>query len=60
MTKQEKRDLIRLLKKEIKTQIPIVLESIKCKTMTNAELAYFKSGVGKGMELCINILTEEE
>ena len=60
MTQREKRDLIRSLKREIKTQIPIILESIECKTMTPEQLAYFKSGIGKGMEASIDILTEEE
>ena len=60
MTKQEKRDLIRSLKKEIKAQMSIILESIKCNTMTPEQFAYFRSGVGKGMEACIDILTEEE
>lgn len=60
MTKQEKRDLIRSLKKEIKTQMPIILESIKCDTMTPEQLAYFRSGVCKGMEVSVDILTEEE
>lgn len=60
MTKQEKRDLIRSLKKEIKTQMPFILGSIKCDTMTPEQLAYFRSGVCKGMEVCVDILTEEE
>lgn len=60
MTQREKRDLIRSLKKEIKAQIPIILDSIKCDTMTPEQIAYFRSGVGKGMEVCIDILSEEE
>lgn len=39
MTQREKRDLIRSLKKEIKAQQTIILESIECKTMTPAEVA---------------------
>lgn len=60
MTKREKRDLIRSLKKEIKTQLPIILNSIECPTMTSEQIAYFKSGVGRGIEVCLDILTEEE
>lgn len=60
MTQKERRDLIRSLKKEIKAQMPIILESIKCDTMTPEQLAYFRSGVGKGMEVSVDILTEEE
>lgn len=60
MTQREKRDLIRSLKKEIKAQMPIILDSIRCETMTPEQMAYFRSGVGKGMEACVDILTEEE
>lgn len=60
MTQREKRDLIRSLKKEIKTQTPIILDSIKCDTMTPEQMAYFKSGVGKGIKVCVDILSEEE
>lgn len=60
MTQKERRDLIRSLKCEIKTQMPIILDSIKCDTMTPEQIAYFRSGVGKGIEVCIDILTEEE
>lgn len=60
MTQREKRDLIRSLKKEIKAQMPIILDSIQCNTMTPEQIAYFRSGVGKGMEVCIDILSEEE
>lgn len=60
MTNREKRDLIRSLKKEIKAQMSIVLNSIECPTMTPEQIAYFRSGVGKGFEICIDILTEEE
>lgn len=60
MTKKERRDLIRLLKREIKAQQAVILESIECETMTPAESAYYKRGLGDGMKLCIDILTEEE
>ena len=60
MTKREQRDLIRSLKKEIKAQQAVILESIECKTMTPEQIAYFRSGVQKGIEVCIDILTEEE
>ena len=60
MTQKERRGLIRLLKKEIKAQEAVILESIECKTMTPAEFAYYKRGIGDGMKLCIDILTEEE
>lgn len=60
MTQREKRDLIRSLKKEIKAQMPIILNSIECPTMSPAEFAYYKRGIGDGMKLCIDILTEEE
>ena len=60
MTQREKRDFIRSLKKEIKAQQAVVLDSIECTTMSPAEIAYYKRGIGDGMELCIDILTEEE
>lgn len=60
MTQREKRDLIRSLKEEIKAQQAVILESIECETMTPLELAYYKRGIGDGMKLCIDILTEEE
>lgn len=60
MTQKERRDLIRSLKKEIKAQMPIILNSIECPTMTPEQIAYFRSGVQKGIEVCIDILTEEE
>lgn len=60
MKQREKRDLIRSLKKEIKAQQAVVLESIGCETMTPVEFAYYKQGVADGMKLCIDILTEEE
>lgn len=60
MTQKERRDLIRSLKKEIKAQMPIILNSIKCPTMSPEQIAYFRSGVRKGIEVCIDILTEEE
>ena len=60
MTKREQRDLIRSLKKEIKAQMPILLNSIECPTMTPEQIAYFRSGVRKGIEVCIDILTEED
>ena len=60
MKQKERKDLIRSLKKEIKAQMPIILDSIKCGTMTPEQLAYFRSGVGKGIEVCIDILTDEE
>lgn len=60
MTQKERRDLIRSLKKEIKAQQAVILESIECETMTPAEFAYYKRGVGDGMNLCIDILMEEE
>lgn len=60
MTKKERRDLIRSLKKELKVQQAVILESIECETMTPAEFAYYKRGIGDAMKLCIDILTEEE
>lgn len=60
MTQKERRDLIRSLKKEIKAQMPIILNSIEAPTMTPEQIAYFRSGVQKGIEVCIDILTEEE
>ena len=59
MTKKEKNDVIKSLGKEIKNQMSIVLDSIKCDTMTEEQLHYFINGVMKGMNLCIDILKEE-
>lgn len=60
MTQKEKKDIIISLKKEIKTQKPIILESIKCDTMTDVELAYYKRGIEDGMKLFIDILSDEQ
>lgn len=59
MTKKEKNDVIKSLEKEIKNQMPVVLDGIKCDTMTEEQLHYFINGVMKGMNLCIDILKEE-
>ena len=59
MTKSERYDLIKQLEDEIKKQIPIVIDSIECSTMTAVELKYFKEGVEKGMRLSIDILRDE-
>ena len=40
-------------------QIPIITDSIKCSTMSDTELKYFKDGVDKGLKLAIDILREE-
>lgn len=60
MTQREKRDLIRSLKKEIKTQMKEVLNSIESPTMSKETFAYYKCGIEQGMKVCIDILTEEE
>lgn len=59
MTKKEKNDVIKSLEKEIKNQMSVVLDSIKCDTMTEEQLHYFINGVMKGVNLCIDILKEE-
>ena len=59
MTKKEKNEIIKVLENEIKNQMPVVLDSIKCDTMSDEQLHYFVSGVEKGMKLCIDILKEE-
>ena len=59
MTQKEKKDVIKSLENEIKNQMPVVLDSIKCDTMTEEQLHYFINGVMKGMNLCIDILKEE-
>ena len=59
MTKGERYDLIKYLESEIKRQIPIIIDSIKCSTMSDVELNYFKDGVKKGMMVSIDILRDE-
>jgi hypothetical protein len=59
MTAKERYDLIKQLENEIKMQIPIITDSIKCSTMSDTELKYFKDGVDKGLKLAIDILREE-
>ena len=59
MTKGERYDLIKQLESEIKRQIPIIIDSIKCSTMSDVELNYFKDGVKKGMMVSIDILRDE-
>ena len=59
MTKKEKNEVIKAMEDEIKKQLPIILESIKCDTMTYTEQNYFKSGVELGLKTAIDILREE-
>lgn len=59
MTKKEKNELIKAMEDEIKKQLPIILESIKCDTMNDADINYFKSGVELGLKTAIDILKEE-
>lgn len=59
MTNREKNEIIMGLENEIKKQMSVVLDSIKCDTMTEEQLHYFINGVMKGMNLCIDILKEE-
>lgn len=60
MTKREKRDLIRSLKKEIRTQMNEILNSMEAPTMSKEAFAYYKCGIEQGIKVCIDILTEEE
>lgn len=60
MTQRERRDLIRLLKKEIRTQMNEILNSMEAPTMSKEAFAYYKCGVEQGIKVCIDILTEEE
>ena len=59
MTKKERNEVIKAMEDEIKKQLPIILESIKCDTMTYTEQNYFKSGVEVGLKTAIDILKEE-
>lgn len=59
MTKKERNEVIKTMEYEIKNQLPIIVESIKCDTMTNMEQNYFKSGVELGLKTAIDILKEE-
>ena len=59
MTKKERNDIIKGLEKEIKSQMSVILDSIKCDTMTEEQLHYFINGVMRGMNVCIDILKEE-
>ena len=59
MTKKERNELIKAMEGEIKKQLPIILESIKCDTMNDADINYFKSGVEVGLKTAIDILKEE-
>lgn len=59
MTKKERNEVIKAMENEIKDQMSVVLDSIKCDTMNKEQLHYFVSGVIKGMNLCIDILREE-
>lgn len=59
MTKIERNDVIKEMENEIKKQMPIILESIKCDTMTYTEQNYLKSGVELGLKTAIDILREE-
>ena len=59
MTKSERNSVIKAMEDEIKKQLPIIIESIKCDTMTVVEQNYFKSGVELGLKTAIDILREE-
>lgn len=60
MTQKERRTLISELKKEIKKQMTIILDSMEAPTMSKEEFAYYKCGVEQGIKVCIEILTEEQ
>jgi hypothetical protein len=59
MTKSERNSVIKAMEDEIKNQLPIIIESIKCDSMTVVEQNYFKSGVELGLKTAIDILREE-
>ena len=59
MTKKEKNEIIKEMELEIKKQLPIIVDSIKCDTMTYTEQNYFKKGVELGLKTAIDILKEE-
>ena len=59
MTKKERNEVIKAMENEIKTQLPIIVESVKCDTLTEKELFYLKNGVELGLKTAIDILREE-
>ena len=60
MTKNETNNLISSLIKEIKNQNKVILDSIKCDSMTEEQLHYFKQGLKFGLMTSIDILKEEK
>lgn len=60
MIKKEKKALIAELKKEIKTQMTLILDSMEAPTMSKVEFEYYKAGVKQGIKVCLDILTEEQ
>ena len=60
MTKNETNNLISSLIKEIKNQNKVILDSIKCDSMTEEQLHYLKQGLKFGLMTAIDILKEEK
>ena len=59
MTKKERNEVIKAMENEIKTQLPIIVKSVKCDTLTEKELFYLKNGIEIGLKNAIDILREE-
>lgn len=60
MTKNETNNFISSLIKEIKNQNKVIIDSIKCDSMTEEQLHYFKQGLKFGLMTAIDILKEEK
>ena len=59
-SQKDRNKIISALVKEIKKQIPTIIDSVECDTLDVASLHYFKEGLKCGLETAIDILKEEK
>lgn len=59
MTQKEKKDVIKSLINEIKTQKEVMMDSMTSFTMDDTSFNYYKKGFGDGITQVIEILKEE-
>lgn len=58
-SQKDRNKIISALVKEIKKQMPTIIDSVECDTLDAASLHYFKEGLKCGLETAIDILKEE-
>lgn len=58
-SQKDRNKIISVLVKEIKKQMPTIIDSVECDTLDDASLHYFKEGLKCGLKIAIDILNEE-